>query len=96
MDFSLRRLVLDAGCGSRGNLPHRAARSERVIGLDVDLPSLALSAKRCQELVEPLVARRSRQPSYRSSSNRKYQVGKSPCRSRLLAPSNFALDQRSR
>jgi len=54
MDFSLRRLVLDAGCGSRGNLPHRAARSERVIGLDVDLPSLALSAKRCQELVEPL------------------------------------------
>src|SRR5206468_9838566 len=58
--------------------------------------SVKREAKRCPELVEPLVARRARQPSYRSSSNRKYQVGKSPCRSRLLAPSNFALDQRSR
>jgi SAM-dependent methyltransferase len=59
MDFSLRRyagrtvggrLVLDAGCGSGGSLPHLAARSERVVGVDVDLPSLVLSAKRCEEL----------------------------------------------
>lgn len=44
------RLVLDAGCGSGGSLPHVAARAERVIGLDVDLPSLILSAKRCDDL----------------------------------------------
>ena len=59
MDFCLRRysgrsvggrLVLDAGCGSGGSLPHLAAPSERVIGVDVDLPSLVLAAKRCQEL----------------------------------------------
>jgi 2-polyprenyl-3-methyl-5-hydroxy-6-metoxy-1,4-benzoquinol methylase len=59
MDFSLRRyagrpvggrLVLDAGCGSGGSLPHLAARSGHVFGVDVDLPSLLLSAKRCLDL----------------------------------------------
>lgn len=59
MDFCLRRysgrtvggrLILDAGCGSGGSLPHLAAPSEHVIGVDVDLPSLVIAAKRCQEL----------------------------------------------
>lgn len=59
MDFCLRRyarrplggrVVLDAGCGSGGSLPHLAARSARVFGVDVDMPSLILAAKRCEEL----------------------------------------------
>jgi 2-polyprenyl-3-methyl-5-hydroxy-6-metoxy-1,4-benzoquinol methylase len=59
MDFSLRRyagralggrLALDAGCGSGGSLSHLAASSANVIGVDVDLPSLVLAAKRCEEM----------------------------------------------
>ena len=42
-------IALDAGCGSGGMLPHLADRFEHSVGVDVDLPSLIIAAKRCVE-----------------------------------------------
>lgn len=41
--------ALDAGCGSGGALRHLAARYAAVAGIDPDLPSLVIAARRCRD-----------------------------------------------
>jgi len=59
MGFCMRRyagrdlaggFAMEAGCGSGGSLPHLAARFEHVVGIDVDMASLLIAAKRVEEL----------------------------------------------
>ena len=43
-------IALEAGCASGGSLPHLAERFEHEVGMDVDMASLSLAAKRVEEL----------------------------------------------
>jgi 2-polyprenyl-3-methyl-5-hydroxy-6-metoxy-1,4-benzoquinol methylase len=58
VDFCCRRytgeslhgdLALEAGCGAGGTLPHLTKLFAHVIAVDVDLPTLLIAAKRCEE-----------------------------------------------
>jgi 2-polyprenyl-3-methyl-5-hydroxy-6-metoxy-1,4-benzoquinol methylase len=43
-------VVLEAGCGSGGSIPHLAPLFDRVIGTDIDLPAILIAKKRCEQL----------------------------------------------